>query len=206
MTADHCLTLRLEPFAKGELIAGSLCDEHGNEHPFAGWLGLLTLLEQARLGEVRETQAGTVGRVLSPEEEVRPAAPEENVEVIRLSMDAYCRGDLDGMLETWAPDAVLDWSNSRGFDAGVYRGHGEIHAFMKRFRGSFDEIRIELLDDPLEVGDGLFVVENISHLRGRDGIEVQARSAWLTTIRDGQTTSLTLHQTKQEALEAAQKS
>jgi ketosteroid isomerase-like protein len=76
---------------------------------------------------------------------------------------------------------------------------------MERFRGSFDEVRIELLDDPVEVEAGLLVAENISYLRGRDGIEVQARSAWLITMRDGQTTSLTLYQTKQEALEAAWK-
>jgi hypothetical protein len=48
---------------------------------------------------------------------------EENVEIVRRSTDAYNRRDLDGILENWAPDAVLDWSNSRGFDAGVYRGH-----------------------------------------------------------------------------------
>ena len=39
-------------------------------------------------------------------------------------------------------------------------------------------------------------------MRGRDGIKVQARSAWLITIQDGKQTSLTLYQTKQEALEA----
>jgi ketosteroid isomerase-like protein len=40
-------------------------------------------------------------------------------------------------------------------------------------------------------------------MRGRDGIEVQARSAWLIRIRDGEQTSLTLYQTKQDALDAA---
>jgi len=200
MTAN-CLTLRLEPLANSELIAGSLCDERGTEHHFAGWLGLLTLLEQARLANRDETEAGTQEvQVASAEPS---AIPEGNVERIRWSIDAADRGDLDGMLESWAPDAVLDWSNSRGFDAGVYRGHAEIRAFMMRFRGTFEEVRTELLGDPVEIEEGLFVVENISYLRGRDGIEVQARSAWLTTIRDGQTTSLTLYQTKQEALEAA---
>jgi ketosteroid isomerase-like protein len=127
----------------------------------------------------------------------------ENVELVRRNIDAFSRHDLDGMLETWAPDAVLDWSNSHGFDAGVFRGHGEIRAFLERFREGFDEIQIELLDDPLEVEEGLVVVENVSYSRGRDGIEVQARSSWLITLRDGKTTSLTLYQTKQEALEAA---
>jgi ketosteroid isomerase-like protein len=40
-------------------------------------------------------------------------------------------------------------------------------------------------------------------MRGRDGIQVEARSAWLITFRDGKQTSLTLYQTEQEALEAA---
>jgi ketosteroid isomerase-like protein len=127
---------------------------------------------------------------------------QKNVEVVRRAVDAYNRRDLDGMVENWAPDAVLDWSNSRGFEAGVFRGHGEIRAFTQRFLDAFDEVRLEI-DDLLEVEDGLLIMENVTYLRGRDGIEVQARSAWLITIRDGEQTSLTLYQTKQEALEAA---
>ena len=128
---------------------------------------------------------------------------QENVEIVRRSTDAYNRRDLDGILENWAADAVLDWSNSHGFDAGVYRGHGEIREFLQRFLATWEEVRFELVDGPVEVEDGLLVTENVAYLRGRDGIEVQARSAWLHTFRDGEQTSLTLYQTKQEALEAA---
>jgi ketosteroid isomerase-like protein len=128
---------------------------------------------------------------------------EENVEIVRRAVDAFNRRDLDGVLENYAPDAVLDWSNSIGFDAGVFRGHGEIRAFMERFREAFDDIRLELIGDPVEVEDGLVVMENVSSSHGRGGIEVHARSTWLITIRDGETTSLTLYQTKEEALEAA---
>jgi len=42
---------------------------------------------------------------------------QENVEVVRRAIDAYNRGDAEGFLEEWASDAVVDWSNSRGFDA-----------------------------------------------------------------------------------------
>jgi len=128
---------------------------------------------------------------------------QENVEIVRRSTDAYNRRDLDGILANWAPDAVLDWSNSRGLDAGVYRGQGEIRAFIERFLAAWDEVRIEIVDGPAEVEDGLLIAENVTHMRGRDGIELQARSAWLVTIRDGEQTSLTLYQTKQEAREAA---
>jgi ketosteroid isomerase-like protein len=126
----------------------------------------------------------------------------ENVEIVRRGTDAYNRRDLDGLVADWAPDAVLDWSNARGFDAGVYRGHAEIRAFAERFLAPWDEVRIEL-QDPIEVDDDRVIAENVTYLRGRDGIEVQARSAWLITLRDGHQTSLTLYQSKREALEAA---
>ena len=48
MTTNRALTLSLEPSDVGEPIAGSLRDERGDEHRFTGWLGLLTLLEQAQ--------------------------------------------------------------------------------------------------------------------------------------------------------------
>jgi ketosteroid isomerase-like protein len=128
---------------------------------------------------------------------------QDNMEVVRRNVEAYNRRDLDVILENWTPDALLDWSNSRGVEVGVYRGRGEIRAFWQRFLATWDEVRIEIVDGPVEIEDGVVVVENVTYLRGRDGIEVQARSAWLTTIRDGETTSLTMYQTKQEALEAA---
>ena len=125
------------------------------------------------------------------------------MEIVRQGFAAYNRGDLDGALETWATDAVVDWSNSRGLEAGVFRGHDEIRASMERFIGTFESARMELLGDPIEVEDGLVIAENVAYLQGRDGIEVQARSAFLIRIRDGQQTSLTLYQTRHEALEAA---
>jgi|SRR3954451_25001438 len=128
---------------------------------------------------------------------------QENVEIVRRSTDAINRRDLDGFLESWAQDAVLDWSNARSFDAGVYRGHHEIRAFAEAFLATWDEVRFETVDGPVEVKDGLLITENVTYMRGREGIEVQARSAWLITIRNGEQTSLTLYQTKREALEAA---
>jgi ketosteroid isomerase-like protein len=127
---------------------------------------------------------------------------QENVEIVRAGFAAYNRRDLDAILEYWAPDGVLDWSNSRGFGAGIYRGRDEIRAFAEGFLATWDEVRIEIVH-AVEVRDGLVIAENVTYMRGRDGIEVQARSAWLITVRDGKETSLTLYQTKQEALEAA---
>jgi ketosteroid isomerase-like protein len=129
---------------------------------------------------------------------------QENVEFVRQRFAAWSRGDVDAMLEDWAPDAVVDWSNSRGFEARVYRGHDEVREFNERFRGTFESARMELIGDPVEVADGVVIAENVAYLQGREGIEVQARSTFLIRIRDGEQTSLTLYQTKQEALEAAE--
>jgi ketosteroid isomerase-like protein len=128
---------------------------------------------------------------------------QENVDLVRRATDAYNRRDLDRFIETWAPGAVVDWSNSRGFDARVFRGHSEIRALLQSFLETFEGARVELVDDPVEIEDGLVIADNVTYFRGRNGVEVQARSCWLIRIRDGQQTSLTLYQTKQEALKAA---
>ena len=128
---------------------------------------------------------------------------EELVRAVRRNTEAYNRGDFDEFMEDWAPDAVIDWSNSEGFESGIYRGRSEVRAFMQRFREAFREVRVELVGDPVEVKEGLVLAENVTHFQGRDGIEVQARSAWLITFRDGEQDSLTLYQTKQDALNAA---
>ena len=127
---------------------------------------------------------------------------EENVEKVRRGFAEYNRGDIEGALEEWAPDAVWDWSNGRGFDAGVYRGRDEIRAFWQQRTAAWKENRLEVVD-VVEVDDDRVIVENVAYSRGRDGIEVEARSAWLVTFQDGEQTSLTLYQTKQDALEAA---
>jgi ketosteroid isomerase-like protein len=125
-----------------------------------------------------------------------------NLEIVRRSTDAYNRRDLDGFMGHWAPDAVVDWSSSHGFEAGVYRGSEEVREFVKRFLDAFEEIRFELVD-PVEVRDGLVLAENVAYMRGRDGVRVEARSAWLVTLANGKQTALTLYQSKREALEAA---
>jgi ketosteroid isomerase-like protein len=126
----------------------------------------------------------------------------ENVEIVRRGFAKFNRGEIEGGLAEWPSDAIWDWSQSRGFDAGVFRGRDEIRAFGQRFRAAFEEIRVELVE-LIEVEDDLLIAENVAYLRGREGIEVQARGAWLITTRDGEQTSFPMYQTRQEALEAA---
>ena len=53
-----------------------------------------------------------------------------------------------------------------------------------------------------EVGSEV-VVPNTAHVRGRQGIEVVARSTFVFTVENGQITRLRMFQEQAEALEAA---
>lgn len=138
----------------------------------------------------------------TPPRDTAWAMLQENVEKVRRAFAEYNRGDIEEALEEWAPDAVWDWSNGHGFDAGVYRGRDEIRAFWRQRTAAWEENRLEIVD-LVEVDDNRVIVENVAYSRGRDGIEVEARSAWLIEFSDGEQTSLTLYQTMRDALKAA---
>ena len=125
-----------------------------------------------------------------------------NVEIVCRSIQAYNDRDIEAMLEYFASDVVVDWSNSRGINARVFRGHDELRAMVEDFYDAFDVLWIEH-ERPVEIDEGVVLAENVAYLRGRDGVRVQARSAWLITVQEGKQTSLTLYQTRRDALEAA---
>ena len=124
---------------------------------------------------------------------------QENVEVVRRHAGAWNRRDLGTWLATFRSDAEIDWSRARGPFRGVYRGHGEREAFWDVWL-TFEDAQIEthgLTEEGSEV-----VVPNTTHFRGREGIEVIARSAFVYTVEDGQITRLRMFQERAEALEA----
>ena len=125
---------------------------------------------------------------------------EENVEVVRRATDAYNRRDLEGMKAEAHPDVEVDWSASRGLEAGVYRGFEETDAFYENWFDMF-EIRLEP-ERFIESGD-LVLVPNTAVTRGRDGIETVARSCIVYELRGGLITRICLYQETREALEAA---
>ena len=128
--------------------------------------------------------------------------PEENVEVVvQRHADAWNRCDRGAWLATLTSDAEIDWSRSRGPLKGVYRAHGEHEVFWGEFWSTFEDVQLETYGFK-EVGSKV-VVSNTAHLRGRQGIEVVARSTFVFTVENGQISRLQLFQERAEALEAA---
>jgi ketosteroid isomerase-like protein len=123
---------------------------------------------------------------------------QENVEIVRAAIDSGNRGDWDAALKDVAPS--FEWDNSRAIGAdnrGVFTA-GDARRFLED--NLWESAWIEI-DELIPVGDQV-VVPHTLHVRGRDGIEVQARITWVFTIRDGKIERNCLYQDKREALEA----
>jgi ketosteroid isomerase-like protein len=125
----------------------------------------------------------------------------ENVETVRRHSEAWNRRDLPAWLASFSSDGEVDWSRSRGPLKGVYRGHGELEVFWDAFWSTFEDVQVEI-HGFTEVGSDV-VVPNTGHIRGRQGIEVVARSTFVFTVENGQIACLRLFQERAEALEAA---
>jgi ketosteroid isomerase-like protein len=125
---------------------------------------------------------------------------QENIEIVRRSIEAWNRRDLAAWSTSLHPDAEIDWSRSRAPFKGVYRGDYGIESFWDLFWSTFRDVQIEI--HSLTESGSEVVVSNTAHMRGREGIEVVARSALVNTVENGQITRLRLYQEQAEALEA----
>jgi ketosteroid isomerase-like protein len=126
---------------------------------------------------------------------------QDNVEIALRWIEAFNRRDQITDSTLWRADAAIDWSRARGPFKGVYRGEGEREAFRDDFWSMFQYVQLETYD--VAEGGSEVVVSNTAHMRGRDGIEVTARSTFVFTVENGQITRLRMFQEQAEALEAA---
>jgi ketosteroid isomerase-like protein len=126
---------------------------------------------------------------------------EENVEIVRTAFDALSRGDIDAAMKNVSPDAEYDVSRALGPVHGIFRGRDEIRKSWEEFSEPWESQRWEA-DEFIEHGEHV-ATPMTNTLRGRDGIEVQARVAFLWTIRDGMVIRACFYQERHEALKAA---
>jgi ketosteroid isomerase-like protein len=123
---------------------------------------------------------------------------QENVEIIKSAIDAYNREDWDAMAKDAAPGFEVDFSRAVGPWRGVF-GLDQILRLGAEFREAWESARMEP-HEFIEAGD-LVVMPGTQHLRGRGGIEVVVRGAFVWTIRNGAIERVTMYQERQDALE-----
>src|SRR3954469_1325994 len=108
---------------------------------------------------------------------------QENVEIVKAKYDAFNRGDWDAVVfKDAAPGFEMDFSRALGPWRGVY-GFDQLRRVAGEFRETWESARMEPREF-VEAGD-LVVVHSTVHVKGRDGIEVVARAAFVVTIRNG---------------------
>ena len=119
---------------------------------------------------------------------------QENVEIVKANIDAYNREDWDAFLKDAAPGFEVDLSRAVGPWRGVF-GLDQILRVLGEFRETWESARPEA-HEFIEAGD-LVVMHSTLHLKGRGGIEVVARAAFVWTIRNGAIERVTMYQERQ---------
>jgi ketosteroid isomerase-like protein len=67
---------------------------------------------------------------------------QENVEVVRRSLDAYRREALDGYLRYLDPE--IEWITTDAWiEAATYRGHEGVGRYLGSIETEFDDVRVE---------------------------------------------------------------
>ena len=127
----------------------------------------------------------------------------ENVEIVRSGLEVVNRTGVRAFMRQAAtafPEFEIDWSESVGPQRGVYRGLEQAVRFAEEWSHLFEQMRIEP-EEFIDAGESV-VVPNTAYLRGRNGVEVQARSAFVYVLHDKKLHQLRLYQSKDDALAA----
>lgn len=128
---------------------------------------------------------------------------EKNVELVRASVDAFNRADLDSALEAMHPEVA--WRTLEALpDVRTYRGREGVREFWQTWHDTFSGFHLHL-DDCVPAGEH----QVISTLRASgegagSGAGVESpRFFQVLEVRDGQIVSARMFATEREALDAA---
>src|SRR5437763_15632200 len=111
---------------------------------------------------------------------------EENVEIVRRSLEANARGDIEEMLTYVDPDGELHSAIIGGAEGHVYRGHEGFRRWYAETEAACEELRTEL-SELRDVGDRVVGLGQI-HARGREsGVQLDSATRSVFTLRHGRT-------------------
>jgi ketosteroid isomerase-like protein len=146
----------------------------------------------AEVSPLRDTQRGMRKESTTP----------DLVELVRETVEAGDRGDLDALLTFYAPDAIWDMSN---VGMGEFKGLAAIRGFLEDWLGFYEEMRWEA-EEIRDLGNGvtLAVVVQTARPVGSTG-EVQVRSAGVSIWTDGLTERVMNYADIDEARAAAER-
>jgi ketosteroid isomerase-like protein len=125
------------------------------------------------------------------------------VEIVRRSVEAFSRGDLDAFLEELDPE--VEWRTASDEpNPRTYRGCDDLRSFTadisEAWADRFDDVMV--FDGFIDLGDWV-VVPWTARLRGRSsGIPVDVSETYAVRVQDGRIVRVDEYRTKEEAIEA----
>jgi ketosteroid isomerase-like protein len=124
-------------------------------------------------------------------------------DVVRASVDAFNRRDVEGLLQTFTPDVEL-----RPFAAkvtgAVYRGEDGVRRWMSELEDEWSEWRVEL-DDLRVSGDCVLTLGRIV-ARGRDtGVEATLPAGFVSRFRGERITRFESYGDPEDAIAAIER-
>jgi ketosteroid isomerase-like protein len=126
---------------------------------------------------------------------------EENVEVMRRGIDAWNRGDRDGWLAAFSPEA--EWHTTGRFaDQGVYRGREGLAAYWEEFREDMEELSSSV-SEIRAIGDKVYIAATATGRGKRSKAAFDVPVWFVTTVRDGMVVRVETYDDHQQALAAA---
>jgi ketosteroid isomerase-like protein len=122
---------------------------------------------------------------------------QENIERVKAGFAAHNRGDLDALVEFYAPDAVFET-----LLLGTHHGNDAIRLIYEENQktlSGYDVVPVELID----AGDKVVAVAQMVGTGPVSEISLNDRFAFVFTLRDGRCVREQAFRNREEALEAA---
>ena len=126
----------------------------------------------------------------------------ENLGVVRESWDAWLRGDLQGVLASYAPDVVWDMTHFRDWPERPYLGPEGVRRFLSEWREVWDDFEVGV-EQFLEVPDGRVLELAWQRGKGRhSGLRMEMEWGQVLTVQDGKIVRVENYEDRGQALEA----
>jgi ketosteroid isomerase-like protein len=125
------------------------------------------------------------------------------VEIVRRSVEAFARGDLEAFLEAHHPEVEWRIAADEPYPR-TYRGREGLRSFAadisEVWSDRFDDLMV--FEDFIDLGDWV-VVPWTAHLHGRSsGIPIEVRETYAVRVEEGRIVRVDEYRTKEEAIEA----
>jgi hypothetical protein len=129
---------------------------------------------------------------------------EQRLALAQGGMEAFNDGDLPRMLDALAEDVDV-YASREMANAGEYHGHDGFATWIAAWLDAWEEVSAEVTDN-IPVGERHVVTAVRSEGRGRGGIEVSMKLAFLFDVNDdGRCAFLAMLPTAEEAVDMAER-